>query len=173
MFIPNLKKKLISVGKLDKAGYKVVFEDSSWKIVKEAMVVARRTKSGTLYTTAGCSDMGEVAARGMKYKIVSRDLMRDPKTMHSSPYKKHRVSKVGGLKAEGGPRTHKVKLARCVVCGNSRSFKEARKGVSFMWEYTPRGAMSETRQVWLPIGTDLNDNESRLDSTSTRLLRST
>ncbi|KAH9621656.1 hypothetical protein KSS87_017790, partial [Heliosperma pusillum] len=54
MFIPNLKKKLISVGKLDEAGYKVVFEGSSWKIVKEGMVVARGTKSGTLYTTLGC-----------------------------------------------------------------------------------------------------------------------
>ncbi|KAH9613471.1 hypothetical protein KSS87_004680 [Heliosperma pusillum] len=54
MFIPKLKKKLISVGKLDEAVYKVVFEGSSWKIVKEAMVVDRGTKSGTLYTTAGC-----------------------------------------------------------------------------------------------------------------------
>ncbi|KAH9620087.1 hypothetical protein KSS87_017600, partial [Heliosperma pusillum] len=54
MFIPNLKKKLISVGKLDESGYKVVFEGSSWKVVKEAMVVARGTKSGTFYTTADC-----------------------------------------------------------------------------------------------------------------------
>ncbi|KAH9615366.1 hypothetical protein KSS87_007707 [Heliosperma pusillum] len=49
MFIPNLKKKLIYVEKLDKAGYKVVFKGSSWKVVKEAMVVAHGTKSGTLY----------------------------------------------------------------------------------------------------------------------------
>ncbi|KAK9713360.1 hypothetical protein RND81_06G022400 [Saponaria officinalis] len=165
MFIPNLKKKLISVGKLDEAGYKVVFEGSSWRVVKGAMVLAHGTKSGTLYTTVGCVGMSKVTAGGMEKEVVSRDLLWDPKTMHSGPYKKRRLSKVGGLKAEGGPRTYKVKLARWDVCENSRSSKEARKGVSFRGECTPEGAMGETREVWLPLGIILNKNELRLDST--------
>ena len=38
-------------------GYVAEFGKGSWKIVKGAMVVARGTKSGTLYTTAGCINM--------------------------------------------------------------------------------------------------------------------
>ena len=56
-YIPSLKKNLISIGQLDNTGYATKFEKSSWKIVKGAMVVARGTKSGTLYTTVGCMDM--------------------------------------------------------------------------------------------------------------------
>ena len=47
------KKNLISVGQLDNTGYATEFGKGSWKIVKGAMVVARGTKSGTLYTIAG------------------------------------------------------------------------------------------------------------------------
>ena len=46
---------------LDRMGYAVEFGKGSWKIVKGAMVVARGTKSGTLYTTAGCINMVVVA----------------------------------------------------------------------------------------------------------------
>ena len=60
-YIPGLKKNLISVGQLDKMGYAAEFGKGSWKIVKGAMVVARGTKSGTLYTTAGCINMAVVA----------------------------------------------------------------------------------------------------------------
>ena len=60
-YIPGLKKNLISVGQLDSTGYAAEFGKSSWKIVKGAMVVARGTKSGTLYTTAGCINMADVA----------------------------------------------------------------------------------------------------------------
>ena len=38
-----------------------MFGKGSWKIVKAAMVVARDTKSGTLYTTAGYINMAAVA----------------------------------------------------------------------------------------------------------------
>ncbi|TMW80639.1 hypothetical protein EJD97_017495, partial [Solanum chilense] len=48
-------------GKLDSTGYAAEFGKGSWKIVKCAMVVARGTKSGTLYTTAGCINMAAIA----------------------------------------------------------------------------------------------------------------
>ena len=60
-YIPGLKKNLISVGQLDSTGYATEFGKGSWKIVKGALVVARGTKSGTLYTTAGCINMAVVA----------------------------------------------------------------------------------------------------------------
>ncbi|VFQ93671.1 unnamed protein product, partial [Cuscuta campestris] len=56
-YIPGLKKNLISIGQLDNTGYAAEFGKGSWKIVKGAMVVARGTKFGTLYTTAGCINM--------------------------------------------------------------------------------------------------------------------
>ena len=60
-YIPGLKKNLTSIGQLDSTGYATKFGKSSWKIVKSAMVVARGTKSGTLYTTARCMNMTAVA----------------------------------------------------------------------------------------------------------------
>ena len=51
---------MISVGQLDSTGYAAEFGKGLWKIVKGAMVVARGTKSGTLYTTAGCINMTAV-----------------------------------------------------------------------------------------------------------------
>ena len=53
-YIPGLKKNLMSIGQLDSIGYAAEFGKSSWKIVKDVMVVARDTKFGTLYTTAEC-----------------------------------------------------------------------------------------------------------------------
>ena len=58
---PNLKKNLISIGQLDSTGYATELRKSSWKIMKGAMVVARGTKSGTLYTTAGFMNIAAVA----------------------------------------------------------------------------------------------------------------
>ena len=60
-YISGIKKNLISVGQLDRTGYAVEFGKGSWKILKGAMVVARGTKSGTLYTTIGCINMDAVA----------------------------------------------------------------------------------------------------------------
>ena len=61
IYIPGIKKNLISVGQLDSTGYATDFGKGWWKSVKDAMVVARGTKSGTLYTTAGCINMTVVA----------------------------------------------------------------------------------------------------------------
>ena len=47
--VPKLTKSLISAKQLDDAGFSCVFGDSSWKITKGSLVVARGSKSGTLY----------------------------------------------------------------------------------------------------------------------------
>ena len=47
--VPKLTKSLISAGQLDDAGFTSVFGDSSWKITKGSLVVARGSKCGTLY----------------------------------------------------------------------------------------------------------------------------
>ena len=47
--VPKLTKSLISAGQLDDGGYSTIFGDSSWKITKGSLVVARGSKSGTLY----------------------------------------------------------------------------------------------------------------------------
>ena len=48
-YIPGLKKMLISVGQLDKEGYRVTIGDGKWEVIKENLVVARGEKRGTLY----------------------------------------------------------------------------------------------------------------------------
>ena len=37
------------MGQLDDGGYSCIFGDNAWKITKGSMVVARGSKSGTLY----------------------------------------------------------------------------------------------------------------------------
>ena len=46
---------------MDSTGYATKFGKSSWKIVKGAMVVARDTKFGTLYTIAAYMNRAAVA----------------------------------------------------------------------------------------------------------------
>ncbi|GKA47383.1 retrovirus-related pol polyprotein from transposon TNT 1-94, partial [Tanacetum coccineum] len=43
-YIPDLKKRLISVGQLDEEGYRVGFKDQQWKVTKGSLVVARGNK---------------------------------------------------------------------------------------------------------------------------------
>ena len=47
--VPKLIKSLILAGQLDDKGYTCIYGDNSWKISKGSLVVARGTKSGTLY----------------------------------------------------------------------------------------------------------------------------
>ncbi|GKA77375.1 retrovirus-related pol polyprotein from transposon TNT 1-94 [Tanacetum coccineum] len=49
MYIPNLKRRLISVGQFDEEGYHVGFKDQQWKVTKGSLVVARGNKYGSLY----------------------------------------------------------------------------------------------------------------------------
>ena len=55
-------------------GYVAEFGKGSWKIVKGAMVVSRGTKSGTLYTTAGCINMAVVAEGAPVHVCGTTDL---------------------------------------------------------------------------------------------------
>ena len=48
-YVPKLTKSLISIGKLDDAGFHCIFGESSWKITKGSLVVACGAKSRTLY----------------------------------------------------------------------------------------------------------------------------
>ena len=60
-YIPGIKKNMISISQFDSTGYAAEFGKGSCKIVNGAMVLARCTKSGTLYTTTGCINMVVVA----------------------------------------------------------------------------------------------------------------
>ena len=100
-YIPSLKKNLISIGRLDNRDYATKFGKSLWKIVKGAWVVARDTKSGTLYTNAGCMNiipvvenasnsslwhdrLGHMSANGMKM-LVAKGVLEGLKFFDSSP----------------------------------------------------------------------------------------
>ena len=47
--VPQLKKSLISTRTLDDVGYHTTFGDSKWKICKGARIVAKGSRSDTLY----------------------------------------------------------------------------------------------------------------------------
>ncbi|KAG9446485.1 hypothetical protein H6P81_012613 [Aristolochia fimbriata] len=47
--IPDLQKNLISVNKLDQEGYKIAFENSSWKVSRGALTLIKGKAVGTLY----------------------------------------------------------------------------------------------------------------------------
>ena len=59
--VPKLMRNLISVGQLDADGHSVLFTGGTWKITKGAMVVARGTKTGTLYMTSSIRDTIAIA----------------------------------------------------------------------------------------------------------------
>ncbi|RVW14238.1 Retrovirus-related Pol polyprotein from transposon TNT 1-94 [Vitis vinifera] len=50
--IPDLRRNLISVGQLDDKGHAILFVGGTWKVIKEARVLARGKKIGTLYMTS-------------------------------------------------------------------------------------------------------------------------
>ncbi|KAL8162460.1 hypothetical protein V2J09_013949, partial [Rumex salicifolius] len=50
-YIPDLRKNLISVGRLADGGYTIIFHVDNWKVLKGAMIVDGGKKSGTLYIT--------------------------------------------------------------------------------------------------------------------------
>ncbi|KAJ4736375.1 Transposon Ty1-NL2 Gag-Pol polyprotein [Rhynchospora pubera] len=96
-YIPGLKKNLISVGQLDKEGFRIIFGEGSWKIVKEALVVARGTKTSTLYlinssvplvAVAGAKAdpnlwhkrLGHMSDKGMKV-LASKELLPTMKSV--------------------------------------------------------------------------------------------
>ncbi|KAG9446257.1 hypothetical protein H6P81_012385 [Aristolochia fimbriata] len=47
--LPDLQKNLISVNKLDQEGYKITFENNSWKVSRGALTLIKGKAVGTLY----------------------------------------------------------------------------------------------------------------------------
>ena len=54
--IPNLRRNLISVGKLDDEGHAILFVCGTWKVTQGARVLARGKKTGTLDMTSSPKD---------------------------------------------------------------------------------------------------------------------
>ena len=59
--IPDLKRNLIFVGQLDDERHAILFVGGTWKVTKEARVLARGKKTGTLYMTSSPRDTIAVA----------------------------------------------------------------------------------------------------------------
>ena len=59
-YIPRLKKSLVSMTQLATSSHKDEFDGVSWKLVKGAMVIARGTRSGTLYTVGSTRKGNEI-----------------------------------------------------------------------------------------------------------------
>ena len=59
--IPDLRRNLISVGQLDDEGNAILFAGGTWKVTKEARVLARGKKTGTLYMTSSTRETIAVA----------------------------------------------------------------------------------------------------------------
>jgi hypothetical protein len=54
--IPDLRKNLISTGKLESEGCISIFTDKMWKVIKGSLVIAKGEKVGTLYLCTGNTD---------------------------------------------------------------------------------------------------------------------
>nr|GEV57505.1 retrovirus-related Pol polyprotein from transposon TNT 1-94 [Tanacetum cinerariifolium] len=59
-YIPNLKRRLISVRHLDEEGYHVGFRDQQWKGTKSCLVVAHGNKHKSLYMVERLGDMSKI-----------------------------------------------------------------------------------------------------------------
>ena len=53
--VPDLKKNLISTGKLGGEGCVTTFIDKMWKVTKESLVITKGERVGTLYLCNGIS----------------------------------------------------------------------------------------------------------------------
>jgi hypothetical protein len=51
--IPDVRKSLISIGKMESEGCISIFRDKVWKVTKGSMVIEKREKVGTLYLCNG------------------------------------------------------------------------------------------------------------------------
>ena len=54
--VPDLKKNLISIGKLGGEGCVTTFTDKTWKVTKGSLVIAKVEEVGTLYLCNGISN---------------------------------------------------------------------------------------------------------------------
>jgi hypothetical protein len=54
--VPDLRKNIISTGKLESEGCISIFTDKVWKVTKGSLVIAKGEKVGTLYLCTGNTD---------------------------------------------------------------------------------------------------------------------
>jgi hypothetical protein len=54
--VPDLRKNLISTGKLESEGCISIFTDKVWKVTKGSLVIEKGEKVGTLYLCTGNTD---------------------------------------------------------------------------------------------------------------------
>eukprot|EP00253_Pinus_taeda_P021000 PITA_21000 len=70
--VPDLKKKLISLGVLDSDGYKFTGQDGVLKVFKGALVVMKAKKVGNLYRLKGSTQIGEAAVASEEEEAGTR-----------------------------------------------------------------------------------------------------
>ena len=58
--VPDLKKNLISLGTLDKQGYKYMSEGGTMKVTKWSLVMLKAKLEDGLYTLAGSTIIGSI-----------------------------------------------------------------------------------------------------------------
>jgi hypothetical protein len=51
--VPDLRKNIISTGKLESEGFISIFTDKAWKVTKGSLVIEKEEKVGTLYLCTG------------------------------------------------------------------------------------------------------------------------
>ena len=134
-YISGIKKNLIFVGQLDSTGYATEFGKGSWKIVKGVMVVARGTKSGTLYTIAGCINMaavaegasgsclwhnrlGHISTKGMKM-LVAKRVLEDLKSVNRGLCENCVMGRVSFTKTPREPKKVRLEMVHTDVWGPS------------------------------------------------------
>ena len=67
-YVPSLRKNMISLGALDKQGYKFIGSHGQIKVLKEAMVVMKGKWLHGIYTLLGNTVMGIVVASSASKK---------------------------------------------------------------------------------------------------------
>jgi hypothetical protein len=94
--VPDLRKNIISIGKLESEGCISIFEDKAWKVTDGSLVIEKGEKVGTLYLCTGNTDssislastsvdttlwnhrLGHMSEKGMKI-LHKRNLLPDIK----------------------------------------------------------------------------------------------
>jgi len=117
--VPKLMRNLIYVGQLDAEGYTIMFGNNAWKITKGAMVIARGSKTGTLYMTSSDRNLIAIADSGAETELWHRRLG------HMSE-KGMKVLQSGGKL----PELKKVQFSFCESCvlGKQRKVTFLKKG---------------------------------------------
>ncbi|XP_073129368.1 uncharacterized mitochondrial protein AtMg00300-like [Henckelia pumila] len=138
VFLDDGKPLEIAVGQLDDEGHKVTFGDGSWKVSKGDMIIARGTKTGTLYMTSSCRDMlaavdagansslwhcrlGHMSEKGMKM-LISKGKLPELKTVEHKLCEScvlGKQKKVSFSKGGREPKASKLELVHTDVWGPS------------------------------------------------------